>query len=89
MSKKEMVVFTAEDGETIEFHVIEQTTIGNISYILATDVSDDETAYILKETYSDAAKEESVFEFVEDEDELEAISKVFALLLEDVDLERI
>lgn len=87
MSKQEMVTFTSADGENLEFYVVEQTRINNVNYILATDVDDDETAYILKETFSDSDKEESVFEFVEDDNELEAISKVFAELLEDVDIE--
>ena len=87
MSKQEKVVFTSADGDTLEFYIVEQTRINNINYILATDADDEETAYILKETFSDAAKEESVFEFVEDNTELEAISKVFGELLEDVDIE--
>ena len=87
MSKQEKVVFKSEDGENLEFHIVEKTTINNIRYILATDVMDDEVAYILKETFSDSAKEESVFEFVEDERELDAISKVFEQLLDDIDIE--
>ena len=87
MSKQEKVVFKSEDGENLEFHIVEQTTINNIRYILATDVMDDEVAYILKETFSDSAKEESVFEFVEDERELDAISKVFEQILDDIDIE--
>ena len=87
MSKQEKDVFKSEDGENLEFHIVEQTTINNIRYILATDVMDDEVAYILKETFSDSAKEESVFEFVEDERELDAISKVFEQLLDDIDIE--
>ena len=87
MSKQEKVVFKSEDGENLEFHIVEQTTINNIRYILATDVMDDEVAYILKETFSDSAKEESVFEFVVDERELDAISKVFEQLLDDIDIE--
>ena len=87
MSKQEKVVFKSEDGENLEFHIVEQTTINNIRYIIATDVMDDEVAYILKETFSDSAKEESVFEFVEDERELDAISKVFEQLLDDIDIE--
>ena len=87
MSKQEKVVFKSEDGENLEFHIVEQTTINNIRYILATDVMDDEVAYILKETFSDSAKEESVFEFVEDERELDAISKVFEQLLDYIDIE--
>ncbi len=87
MGKQEKVVFTSENGETLEFYIVEQTRINNISYILASDVSDENTAYILKETFSDSEKEESVFEFVEDDNEQEAISRVFAELLEDTDIE--
>ena len=87
MSKLEKVVFTSEDGENLEFCIIEQTTINNIRYILATDVNDDEVAYLMKETFSDSDKEESVCEVVEDDGELDAISNVFAQLLDDVDIE--
>lgn len=87
MSKQEKVVFTAEDGEVLEFFVVEQTRINNVNYILAADAADEEMAYILKETFSDSEKEESVFEFVEDDVEFEAISKVFEELLEDIDFE--
>jgi len=103
MGKQEKVVFTSADGETLAFYIVEQTKINNINYILATDVDDEEMAYILKETFSDSengfaenglaksglTKEESVFEFVEDDNELEAISKVFGELLEDTDIETI
>lgn len=85
MSKQEKVVFTSVDGEVLEFYVVEQTRINNVNYILATDADDEDTAYILKETFSDSAKEESVFEFVEDDVEFDAISRVFEELLDDVD----
>lgn len=84
MSKHEQVKFVGEDGEELLLDVVEQTTINNISYVLATD--DEDVAYILKETFSDSEKEESVFEFVEDDVEFDAIAKVFGELLEDVDL---
>ncbi len=87
MSKREKAVFTSSDGEKLSLYVIEQTRINDVRYILAEDALDSETAYIMKETYSDSDKEESVFEFVEDEQELDAISGVFAELLEDIDIE--
>ena len=39
-------------------------------------------AYILKDT-SDAASEEAVYEFVEEDSELEAVGKVFSELMDD------
>lgn len=87
MSNRERIAFTSEDGDTLELYVVEQTRINNINYILAEDAGDEETAYILKETYSDSENEESVFEFVEDEQELDAIFRVFTELLEDIDIE--
>jgi len=78
------IVFTAED-EKIELLVVEQTMIGNINYILAAQTDEEEsTAYILRQT--GAESEDAIYEFVEDEDELRAVSSVFAELLEDSDI---
>ena len=76
---------SGEDGD-IELYVVEQTMIGNVNYLLVTASDDDEAqAYIMKETGTET--EDAFYTFVEDENELEAISKVFGELLEDVDLE--
>ncbi|MBO5373605.1 MAG: DUF1292 domain-containing protein [Lachnospiraceae bacterium] len=83
----EKIKFTEPDTqEIIEFFVLEQTKINNESYILVTEDEDgDSDAYILKETSSEG--EETVYEMVEDDTQLEALGKVFAELMEDVDLE--
>ena len=47
---------------------------------------DEAEAYLLKDLSEDG-EAEARYEFVEDEEELEAVSKVFAELLDDVDLE--
>ncbi len=84
----EKIKFTFEDaGESVEFFVLEQTKINGTVYILVTDSQEDDAeCLILKET---GAKEdgESVYEVVEDDTELMAVSKVFEELLEDVDIE--
>ena len=60
----------------------------HISYILVTDSEEDEAeCFILKDTASEEALE-SLYEMVEDEEELNAVSKVFEGLLEDVEIER-
>ena len=52
-----------------------------------TESDEEETeAYILKDT-SKTEESDSIYEMVEDDEELEAISKVFSELLEDIDLE--
>lgn len=74
------------DGETVEFYVLEQTRIGGINYLLVTEAEDgDADAYILKDMSQDG-DEESVYEMVTDDQEMEAVGDIFADMLEDVDL---
>ena len=73
--------------KTVGFFVVEETRINGVSYLLVTETEDDEAeAYILKDTSLDG-EEEASYVFVEDDNELEAVSKIFAELLEDVDIE--
>ncbi len=85
----EKISFTIDEtNETVEFFVVEETRINNTNYILVTESEDDEEAdaYILKDT-SDAESAEAVYEIVENDDELEYVSRIFAELLEDIDIE--
>ena len=74
--------------EKVEFYVLEQTQINGRNYLLVTDSDDEEEseAFILKDLSEDG-DEEAVYEIVEEDEELEAVSGVFAELLEDIDLE--
>lgn len=86
MSKLEKITFRPEDEEPVEFYVLEQTRIGGHNYILVTDVEEgDGDALILKDMSQDG-EEESIYDVVSDDEELEAVSGVFADMLEDVDL---
>ena len=86
MSKLEKITFRPEGEETVEFYVLEQTRIGGHNYILVTDVEEvDGDALILKDMSQDG-EEESIYDVVSDDEELEAVSGVFADMLEDVDL---
>ena len=87
MSQRESIKMLSPDGEVLSFYVVEQTRINNINYLLVEDADDEGEAYILKETSSDSMAQESVFEFVEEDNEFEALSKVFEALLDDIDLE--
>jgi len=89
MAKEQTVTFTFADTlETVEFYIIEQTRINNVNYLLVADSMDDEAdALILKEKAEAVDSLESVYDIVEDDNELDAIAKVFAQMLDDVDIE--
>lgn len=73
--------FDEELQEYIEFYVLEQTKISNVDYLLVTvDEQGDSDALIMKDI-SDAADTDAVYQIVEDEEELNAVVKVFAELL--------
>ena len=77
------------EEEAVEFCIIEQTRLGGVDYLLVTDCADetkDADAYILKDV-SSPDEEQAVYEFVENEEELETVSGLFAGLLEDTKLE--
>ena len=38
----EKITFCPEDGEAVEFFVLEQTRLGGVDYILVTDSEDDD-----------------------------------------------
>lgn len=77
------ITFTTEEGEEVIFFVVEETTIAGVNYLLVADSEEDEAdAYIMKELQDDEG--EITYEILEDERDINAISKVFAELLEDV-----
>ena len=81
-----VVNFTTDNGEEIPFFVVVETKIAGENYLLVTDSEDDEAdAYILREGSENT--EESFYEMLEDDDKINAISKVFAELLDDVEFE--
>ncbi len=77
--------FDEDSNSEIEFFVLEQTTINGNNYILVTEEEEgDCDCFILKEV-SDADGEVK-YEDISDDNELEAIGKVFAELLEEEDV---
>ena len=84
----EKIKFAFGDGNgEDEFFVLEQTKINGATYILVTDSEEDDAeCLILKETGVEE-QTDKMYEIVEDETELLAVSKVFEELLEDVNIE--
>jgi len=74
------------EGREVDFYVLEQTRIAGRDYLLVTDAPDgDGDAYILEDISADG-EAEAVYEFVEDDAQLEALSKVFSQMLDDIAL---
>ena len=85
--KEEKIIFTTEDGEEIALYVVEQTTLAGENYLLVADSEEEEAnAFILKEVKIDN-EEDIIYDEVEDEELLEALSKIFEELLDDIDIE--
>ena len=71
-----------EMQETVEFFVLEQTMVNGVNYILVADSEDDDGAVSDSERDSVRTSGDSaVYEIVEDDTELQAVSKVFEELL--------
>ena len=84
----EKIKFAFGDGNgEDEFFVLEQTKINGATYILVTDSEEDDAeCLILKETGVEE-QTDKMYEIVEDDTEILAVSKVFEELLEDVSIE--
>ena len=77
------IKFVTDEGETVEFYVEEQTRVNGTDYLLVTDSMDDEAnAYILKDISTDTDAE-AEYVMVEDDTEFDAVSGVFASMLDD------
>ena len=84
----EKIKFMSEEMKTeVEFFVLEQTRINGVSYILVTDSEEGDAQCLILRDTSPADDTDSVYEIVDDDNELGVISKVFEELLKDVDIE--
>lgn len=88
MEETSKITLINDLGEREEFFVVEQTRLNNTDYLLVTEEeSGDSDAYILKDV-SAKDDEEAVYEFVEDDTELDVLADIFAELLdEEADIE--
>ena len=84
MDERKMI-FTNDDGEEEELYILEETRINGVNYLLVSEEEDDGNndldVYVMKEIASEG--EEAVYEFVEDEKELDSLADIFAELLGD------
>ena len=84
----EKIRFVSEDLQETDFFVPEQTKVNGVSYILVTDSEEDDAECLILKDTSAEEETESVYEIVEDDSELSAVSGIFEELLEDIAIER-
>lgn len=83
----EKIEFTFDDTEeAVEFYVLEQTKINGSTYILVTDSEEGDAECLIMKEVSVGDDEDCIYEIVEDDMELNAVSGVFEELLEDTDI---
>ena len=72
----------------MDFYVLEETRINGMNYLMVTDAQEEEDGecYVLKDV-SGSGDSEAVYEFVENDDELDYLYRIFTELLEDADVE--
>ena len=93
MEELETIVITFEDGEEAEFFVLEQTQLMGMNYylVMPAEAQDEDSeegeCYILKENVDSQNAEYGMYEFVENESELQSLFPIFEELLEDSDME--
>ena len=87
-SEEKKITLVTDDGEAVDFYVLEETRINGMSYLLVTDAADDEEGecYILKDL-SESDDADALYEFVEDDNEIDYLYKIFSELLEDADVD--
>ena len=85
----EKIKFTDPDtGECLEFYVLEQTRVNGVNYLLVADSEEDDGECLILKDMASEEEQESLYEIVEDEQELSAVLTVFEQLLDDVEIER-
>ncbi|MCI8576168.1 MAG: DUF1292 domain-containing protein [Lachnospiraceae bacterium] len=86
--QEEKITLETDTGESVDFYVLEETRISGMNYLMVTDSGEDEDGecYILKDV-SRPDESDAVYEFVENDDELEYLFKIFTELLADTDVE--
>lgn len=88
MNEEKIITLETDDGERIDLSILEETRINGMNYILVTDAAEEEDGecYILKDR-SGKDEADAVYEFVDDDDELDYLFRIFSELVADLDLD--
>lgn len=87
--EEKKITLETDTGELVEFYVLEETRINGMNYLMVTDSEEDDEegeCYILKDV-SGVEDSEAIYEFVENDDEMDYLFRIFSELLEDMEVE--
>ena len=83
----EKVKFAFADGNgEDEFFILEETKINGSAYILVAESEDDDAECLILKDVRDEESGESVYEIVDEDTELDAVSDLFRDALDDMDI---
>ena len=82
----EKITFTPEEGDAVEFYVLEQTKIGGVDYLLVADSADEDGEALIMCDVSDPEDAEAVYEIVDDDEKLNAVAAVFEKMMADTEI---
>ncbi len=76
------ILFSSEEGDKIEFFVIEEAKFNGTNYLLVSESEDEDEAmaYIMKQVVKSG--DEITYEFVEDDKEIDAVAGLLEELLD-------
>lgn len=87
--EEKKITLQTEEGESVDFYVLEETRINGMNYLMVTDAAEDDEegeCYVLKDL-SKPEDSDAIYQFVESEDELDYLYKIFSELMEDMEVE--
>ena len=76
--REDKITLVTDTGEPVDFYVLEETRINGMNYLLVTDSEGDEDG---------AEDPDALYEFVENDGELDYLMRIFSELLEDMDVD--
>lgn len=87
-NKEGMISMLTDDGSMVDFFVLEETRINGKDYLLVTDSQEEEDGecYILRDI-SRPEDSEAIYEFVEEDKELDSLYRIFLELVSDMEID--
>ena len=87
-NREGMISMLTDDGRMVDFFVLEETRINGKNYLMVTDSQEEEDGecYILKDI-SRPEDSEAIYEFVEDDEELDFLYRIFLELVSDMEID--
>ncbi len=82
---KRKIVFETEEG-TAEWYIIDETRINGSNYILVADAPEGDAECMILKDVAPADSKESIYEEIEDDNELDIVAGIFEDALSDTEI---